>query len=258
MTLSYFTGEQHSENFDKILHLADELGYSVRVYESKISTQFDFLQAVYRDTATIVDATIPDDLSLLTVYPLLTAHINILDHILVFSDKQYEDGTQVLPLNITPQRVRTEKDKDLLGWLRAQLEDLKNHQYYERFEIESIGTLSSYKERMELVIVDSLALRERHHSNMTRVMISYRNSCSMEVEQLRKEVESQGGVEIKVLPPGSLCGDYEAHTPMRRWMLVGLLDEHIREVDEVWVYYNDICQFLVDSCRVGNGREYQF
>lgn len=240
MTLSYFTGEQHSENFDKILHLADELGYSVRVYESKISTQFDFLQAVYRDTATIVDATIPDDLSLLTVYPLLTAHINILDHILVFSDKQYEDGTQVLPLNITPQRVRTEKDKDLLGWLRAQLEDLKNHQYYERFEIESIGTLSSYKERMELVIVDSLALRERHHSNMTRVMISYRNSCSMEVEQLRKEVESQGGVEIKVLPPGSLCGDYEAHTPMRRWMLVGLLDEHIREVDEVWVYYNDI------------------
>lgn len=240
MTLSYFTGEQHSENFEQIIYLAEELGYSVRVYESKISTQFDFLQAVYRDTATIVDATIPDDLSLLTVYPLLTAHINILDHILVFSDKQYEGGSQILPLNIIPRRMREEKDKNLLAWLRVQLENLKEYQYYERFEIEAIENLPNYKDSMERVMLDSLALRERQNRNKTQVMISYRSSCSMEVEKFRKEVESQGKVKIKVLPPGSLCGDYEAHTPMRRWMLVGLLDDHIREVDEVWVYYNDI------------------
>jgi len=212
----------------------------VRVYESKESSQFDFLQAVYRDTATIVDATIHDDLTQSTVYPLLTAHVNILDHILVFSNKHYEDGSQILPLNITPQRAIAGKDKDLLAWLRGQLEDLKNHQYYERFEIESIEALASYKDRMEQVIVESLALRERKKGGKPQVMISYRNSCSNEVEQFRKEVEVQGKVEIKVLPPGSLCGDYEAHTPMRRWMLVGLLDDHIREVDEVWVYYNDI------------------
>lgn len=239
-TLSYFTGEQHSENFEQIIYLAEELGYSVRVYESKLSTQFDFLQAVYRDTATIVDATIPDDLSLLTVYPLLTAHINILDHILVFSDKQYEGGSQILPLNIIPRRMREKKDKNLLTWLRVQLEDLKKHQYYERFEIEAIENLPNYKDNMERVILDSLALRERQNRNKTQVMISYRSSCSMEVEKFRKEVESQGKVKIKVLPPGSLCGDYEAHTPIRRWMLVGLLDDHIREVGEVWVYYNDI------------------
>lgn len=90
MTLSYFICEQHSVNFEQIIHLAEKLGFSVRVYESKNSNQFDFLQAVYRDTSTIVDATIPNDLTLSTVYPLLTAHVNILDHILVFSDKQYE------------------------------------------------------------------------------------------------------------------------------------------------------------------------
>lgn len=240
MTLSYFTGEQHSEYIEKIIYLAEELGYSVRVYESKESNQFDFLQAVYRDTATIVDATIPDDLSLSTVYPLLTAQVNILDHILVFSDKLYEDGIQILPLNITPQRARTRKDKDLLTWLRTQLEDLKEHQYYERFEIESIEALAGYKERMEQVIVDSLTLLEHKKCKKTSVMISYRNSCSQEVEQFRKVIEAQGNVEIKILPPGSLCGDYEAHTPMRRWMLVGLLDDNIREVNEVWVYYNDI------------------
>lgn len=136
--------------------------------------------------------------------------------------------------------MREKKDKNLLTWLRVQLEDLKKYQYYERFEIEAIENLPNYKDNMEWVILDSLALRESQNRNKTQVMISYRSSCSMEVEKFRKEVESQGKVKIKVLPPGSLCGDYEAHTPMRRWMLVGLLDDHIREVGEVWVYYNDI------------------
>ncbi len=46
-----FTGEQHSEIFEQIFHLAEEQDYSVRVYESKVSSQFDFLLTVYRDTA---------------------------------------------------------------------------------------------------------------------------------------------------------------------------------------------------------------
>ena len=240
MTLSYFTGEKHSENFERIIHLAEELGYSVRVYESKESSQFDFLQAVYRDTATIVDATIPEDLTLSTVYPLLTAQVNILDHILVFSDKEYEDGTRILPLNITPKRAWTNKDTTWLPWLRVQLEDLKGHQYYERFEIESVEKLVDYKIPMEKIISVSLELHKPKKGDKTRVMVSYRNNCSKEVELFRKKEEAKGEVEIKVLPPGSLCDDYEAHTPMRRWMLVGLLEGHIRSVDEVWVYYNDI------------------
>lgn len=240
MTLSYFTGAQHSEHFKEINNLAEELGYAVHIYESKDSSQFDFLQAAYRDTAILVDATIPDDLSLSTVYPILTAHINILDHILVFSDREYENGTQILPLNITPQRERTNKDRDLLEWLREQLKDLKEHQYYDRFEIESIEKLIDYKTPMEKMISASLELHKQKTGEKKRVMISYRNSCSEEVEQLRKREEANDEIEIKVLPPGSLCDDNEAHTPMRRWMLTGLLEDHIRSVDEVWVYYNDI------------------
>lgn len=250
LSLSYFTGEQHSKNFEQIIHLAEELGYFVRVYESQKSSQFDFLQAAYRDTATIVDATIPDDLRLSTVYPLLTAHVNLLDHIIVFSDKQYEDGTQILPLNITPLRRITNNDKNYLAWMRVQLEDLKRNQYYERFEIDSIEALSNpeemtekkHKKRMEDVISYSLTMHKPQKDNKkrkNRVMISYRNSCSKEVELFRKQEEAKG-VEIEVLPPGSLCDDYEAHTPMRRWMLVGLLEDYIRSVDEVWVYYNNI------------------
>lgn len=238
MTLSYFTGEQHSENFEQIIFLAEKLGYSVRVYESKEANQFDFLQAVYRDTATIVDATISNDLTLSTVYPLLTAHVNILDHILVFSDKHYEDGSEILPLNITPKRTRN-KNEDLLEWLEKQLLELKENSLFDRFVIESPDVVVNYMKRMEEAIVKSIEKYEQKRGGKTRVMISYRNSCSEEVELFRKEEEAKGKVEIKVLPPGSLCGDYEAHTPMRRWMLAGLLDDHIREVDEVWVYYND-------------------
>lgn len=239
MTLSYFTGDLHSESIEKTIHLADELGYSVRVYESKESSQFDFMQAVYRDTATIVDATIPNDLTLSTVYPLLTAHVNILDHILVFSEKQYEDGSEVLPLNITPKRTRN-KNEDLHEWLEKQLIELKDESLFDRFLIESPDVVVNYMKRMEEAIVKSLEKYGQKRGGKTRVMISYRNSCSEEVELFRKEEEAKGKVEIKVLPPGSLCGDYEAHTPMRRWMLAGLLDDHIREVDEVWVYYNGI------------------
>lgn len=238
MTLSYFTGEQHSENFEQIINLAEKLGFSVHVYESKDSNQFDFMQEVYRDTATIVDATIPDDLTLSTVYPLLTAHVNILDHILVFSEKQYEGGSEVLPLNMTPKRTRN-KNEDLLEWLEKQLIELKDDSLFDRFVIESPDVVVNYMKRMEEAIVKSLEKYGQKRGGKTRVMISYRNSCSEEVERFRKEEEAKGKVEIKVLPPGSLCGDYEAHTPMRRWMLAGLLDDQIREVDEVWVYYND-------------------
>lgn len=261
MTLSYFTGEQHSENFEQIIQLAEKLGYLVRIYESKESNQFDFLQAVYRDTATIVDATIPDDLSLSTVYPILTAQINCVDHILVFSDNYYSDGTQILPLNITPLRDRTYRNKEkresfldvmpekaegyvrreLLVWIEEQLGDIKKKSsYYDRFEIESIEKLADYKMPMEKVISASLDMHNSKKGDKKQVMVSYRNSCSKEVELFRNREEAKGDVVIKVLPPGSLCDDYEAHTPMRRWMLVGLLEDHISSVDEVWVYYNDI------------------
>lgn len=244
VTLSYFTGEQHSENFEQIINLAEKLGYSVRVYESKESNQFDFMQAVYRDTATIVDATIPDDLTLSTVYTLLTAHVNILDHILVFSNNQYKDGKQILPMNITPRRINHQENFGLLAWLGEQLKDLKENRYYERFEIKSIEELTDQMEPIEMamkkVMSASLELHKLKKGDKKQIMISYRNSCSLEVELFKKQEEMSGKVEIKMLPPGSICDENEALSPYRRWMLVGFLEEYIRDVDEVWVYYNDI------------------
>lgn len=230
----------------KISNIGKNLDYEIKEYSALEVSQLEFLFAIHNDDAVIIDCTIPDDLEQPTVYPILTAQINMLDHILVYSDDYYEgkdiDGyfVPILPLNITPQREYRSKDKDVVKWLIEQLLDIQSHDYYPRLKLVDLDSMIKNKVEMEQMLLDSLKLHNLKKSDKTRVMISYRNSCSLEVEQFRKEVEAQGKVEIKVLPPGSLCGDYEAHTPMRRWMLVGLLDDHIREVNEVWVYYNDI------------------
>lgn len=57
--------------------------------------------------------------------------------------------TLILPLNITPLRVRADKDEDLLTWLRVQLEDVNVHQYHERFDIDSIETFYNHEEIAE-------------------------------------------------------------------------------------------------------------
>lgn len=230
----------------KISYIGEDLDYEIKEYSALEVSQLEFLFAIHNDDAVIIDCTIPDDLGQPTVYPILTAQINMLDHILVYSDVYYDekdmDGyfVPILPLNITPLREYRSKDKDVVKWLIEQLLDIQSHDYYPRLKLVDLDSMIKNKAEMEQMLLDSMKLHNSKKSDKTRVMISYRNSCSKEVEQFRQEIEAQGKVEIKVLPPGSLCGDNEAHTPMRRWMLVGLLDDHIREVDEVWVYYNDI------------------
>lgn len=233
LTLSYFApstanGERRASEIGKI---AVGSGYKMKLFYAESSSQLDFLLACHRDSAVIVDCTIPNDLSDSTVYPLLTAQINMLDHVLVISDS-------VLPLNITPQRNRGEAE-EVLDWVATQLKDLSEHEYYPRIPLEKIEDLDVYRLQIEEMWNSSIELHNSVNSSRKRVMVSYRNTHSAEVGAFCKLEEAKGEVEIKVLPPGSLCGDYEALSPMRRWMLVGLLEDHIRSVDEVWVYKTD-------------------
>lgn len=202
--------------------------------------QTDFMLDIHRNMAVIVDATIPKDLTETTIYPILTAHVNILNHIILFSRNTDEEGNEILPLNIVPQRKRTNKDVDLLLWIKEQLSDIISHDgYYRRLEVETLDDLLCHQSDMEKMMVASLDIPKNKAVDKKSVMISYRNKYANEVKYLKERKEKEGNIEVKALPPGSLCGDYEAHTPMRRWMLVGLLEDHIRTVDEVWVYLTE-------------------
>lgn len=230
------------ENLIEEIEKYNEISVSWDIYtpETNYFSQEEFLISVHRDDVVIVDATIPEELTeeTITIYPILTAQINSLDHVLVFSKKQDEKGYEILPLNVSPLRQR--KNEELLSWLSVQLKEilLTTKCPYERLPINTLAELSAKRDEMEQMIIKSLEERKKRTANRdaTKVMISYRNSFSKEIEKFSKSFYPGYEVEYTVLPPGSLCGDYEAHTPMRRWMLVGLLEDTIRDVDEVWVY----------------------
>lgn len=212
--------------------------------------QQQFLYASYVADVVIVDCTIPKDKNDGGVYPVLTAQINVLNHVIVVSETP-------LPLNITPYRhVAPDDNKTLeLHDLAVRLIDCVSSSIeedtYRRLPSEDfLKDMAKFQRDMENMMGISLQNRQRKNSDIIPVMISYRNSHSEEVEKFKEIItdESEAGkakrfnlglydtYNIKVLPPASLCGQYEAHTPMRRWMLVGLLEDHIRDVKEVWVY----------------------
>lgn len=212
--------------------------------------QQQFLYAVHVSDIVVVDCTIPSDVNDGGVYPALTAQVNILNHVIVVSENN-------LPSHITPLRgVFPQKDGErytiehILKELPEQIEQSLKEDTYSRIPEDVINDFLKYQKEMEEMLVASLEMRRRRKHKKTSVMISYRNSHSEEVEKFksiivgtdpsskneRHRLGCNGDYELKVLPPASLCGADEAHTPMRRWMLVGLLEDHIREVDEVWVY----------------------
>lgn len=213
--------------------------------------QQQMLFAIHVANVVIVDCTIPSDKSDGGVYPALTAQINCLNHIVVVSEN-------VLPLNIKPYRwVAPQEDGQLfstsciLDKLPETVAESIKEDTYDRFPAEEfLSNMEKFMPGMEKMIQASLEARTQKKSSATKVLISYRNSHKKEVDdfvhiiqskdtqsiKLRESMGCMGEYEIKVLPPASLCGADEAHTPMRRWMLVGILEDHIREVDEVWVY----------------------
>ena len=225
---------------DSVVQLVNRLGLNIEIKDYTKCSQVDFMLDIHRNLAVIVDATIPKDLKETTIYPILTSHVNILNHIILFSRNTDENGNEILPLNIVPQRKRTNKDINLPLWIEDQLKDIVSHDgYYNRLEVETHEDLLRHQSDMEKMMVASLEIPKKKTVKKKSVMISYRNMYASEVKALMERNEKEENIEVKALPPGSLCGDYEAHTPMRRWMLVGLLEDHLRTVDEVWVYLTE-------------------
>ena len=112
-----------AEFIEKISKLYD---LTVQTKDIVECSQVDFMLDIHKSLAVIVDATIPKDLKGPTVYPILTAHVNILNHIIVFSRETDEEGNEILPLNISPQRKRRKKDVDLQLWIETQLNDIRS------------------------------------------------------------------------------------------------------------------------------------
>lgn len=222
-------------------------GYHIEFINASESSQADFLVAVHRDDIVVVDCTIPEILTQSSVYPLLVAQINIFDHILCFSRNYF-------PLNVIPRRQfsleekNKENGKELISdWLKTQIDDIlkkidnaEDGSYYNyRTELDLTDGENVLKE-VNTMLEKALEYNKLNTENCARIFISYRNRHHDKVENfvsnIKKYSKSHEESGFCVIPPGKLCFDFEALTPMRRWMLTGLLDDRIRKSVEVWVY----------------------
>ena len=184
-TITYYTSitEDTIHIINVISEIAKIMDLSLQVREFSDCSQVEFMLDVHRNLAVIVDATIPKDLTEATIYPILTAHVNILNHVILFSRNTDEEGNEILPLNIVPQRKRTNKDVDLLLWIKEQLSDIVSHDgYYRRLEVETLDDLLRHQSDMEKMMVASLDIPKNKAVDKKSVMISYRNKYANEVK----------------------------------------------------------------------------
>lgn len=187
--VTIYQSKQYSESklsVEIVNLLADrDVQYSIRDFDD--STQSDFMLDIHRDLAVIVDCTIPKGPDEASIYPILTAQINVLNHIIAYSRDVDDKGFEILPLNIVPQRRRTEKDSNIVGWIERQIDEIiANEGVYDRLDVEDINDLLQQREGMEEMMMKSLTIPSAKENNATPVMISYRNRYAADVEALKK------------------------------------------------------------------------
>lgn len=79
------------------------LQYCIRHFEN--SSQSDFMLDVHRDLAVIIDRMVPMGHEEWSACPILTAHINVLNHIIAYCREVDENGFEILEESFIPDRI---------------------------------------------------------------------------------------------------------------------------------------------------------
>lgn len=227
--------------------------------------QFQLTVACLCASAVVIDATIPDDPSTSTVYPVLTPLINSLRHVIVLS-------RTTLPLNITsahryprfmevePAKGKEHKGKEHVWTFKGQPDEWSSEEFEKtlssaldeilketdgpagiRMPQSWINDQDRCTEMMRYMLSIGIALTNDRFSGRKRIFISYRSRQYKEVKRLideQKKTNECKDVDFFLIGPPKETGD-ESMTPMWQWMFMGYTEDLIREADELWVYYSD-------------------
>lgn len=247
MRLTYFYSAEIDDSIklkDQILSLQVLDNFAVTLIDSNSDdfSQLEFLIACHRDDIVIVDCTTPKDSFVKTVYPILVAQVNMLDHVIVISNN-------MLPLNITPQRQGYDSPRLKLDftqekqirWIEEQLielsDDISSNNHYSRIPLNGYQDLEKSRLLMEKMWEESDIYRKQKEGNKKKVLISYRNSHYEKVSEYKAKYEKKHpNTIVRMIEPGVLCTGEETLTPMRKWMLVFMLEERIHDIDELIIY----------------------
>lgn len=247
MRLTYFYSAEIDDSIklkNQILSLQVLDNFDVTLIDSNSDdfSQLELLIACHRDDIVIVDCTTPKDSSVKTVYPILVAQVNMLDHVIVISNN-------MLPLNITPQRQGYDSPRLKLDftqekqirWIEEQLielsDDISSNNHYNRITLNGYQDLEKFRSLIEKMWEESDNYRRKKEGNKKKVLISYRNSHYKEVAEYKAKYEKKHpNTIVRMIEPGVLCTGEETLTPMRKWMLVFMLEERIHDIEELIIY----------------------
>lgn len=253
--ISFYSISSSGTIYQSVIEVLDkltEVKYDLILPGEDKFSQADFLLSLFRDDIVIVDCTIPENINAHSIYPILVAQINMLDNILVLSETD-------LPVNIKPLRnpyyvhqesKNDKRYKNIEDWLNNNIKEIFNNinaKTSMRISVDSINDLLGYKADMEQIQSQAA----EWHTNQIKgtgkknILISYRSKyyyndyTGTEIPLVERihPVNYKDDYKPHIFEPQSLCSGDEVLTPMRKWMLVGMLDDRIRLMDELWIYY---------------------
>ncbi|HRI62073.1 MAG TPA: hypothetical protein PK228_20175 [Saprospiraceae bacterium] len=96
-----------------------------------------------------------------------------------------------------------------------------------------------YNEAVDKILTASYNHQREVNARKKRIFISYRskyyNEANKLVAELRAKKWHAGDVDVILLRPGELTYENELLTEVRRWQIIGVLEDLIREAQELWV-----------------------
>lgn len=257
MTLDYYIPPiKTSEGYySKFVEIAQKHGFNVRKVDVADANQLTFIRSCTECDVVFVDATIPPDGKMPSVYPCLVPDVNFLDHIFVFSDNRF-------PLNIVPHsgwsrydvndRVnKTDPATTIDTYLKRIKEEIVTGRHYPRIKVvddEDVAPLMKALGDVREKAMEYAKKRENSHpqktDSMTHIFISYRAKKSNgdgnyeEVVKFAERKKGEGYV-VDFVQTEELSAQSELMSPMRKWFLLNQLADRIMCADEFWIYKTD-------------------
>ncbi len=233
-----------------IARLSKELNFELVTLEGRDCT--DFRIACVQSHAVIIDLSMEADG--INNYNILTDEHPHIDHILIVS-------RTFLPINVRPARVGgappypfpkesipgfSWSNRDILQWLNNQLTSLlavnkkhlvsleKTHSDFPRAVLESLIKMSK----------ESASNKRKSYQKKNTVFISYRGRYYPEVRELAQRIQKgewhrDVKPKVTILTPGQLAFESELLTEVRRWQVLGMLEDLINQSIELWIYLSD-------------------
>jgi hypothetical protein len=242
---------------ESIKMLGTSIGFHVNI--AKEFNQIEFLKSCLCNSVVVMDASIEEHIN--NVYQIAT--IPTFDHLLVVS-RTY------LPLNFIPVRLGGAppypyphvnlsngqriagfetfiwNSEEILNWLQIQLNDIQQSPLSYRLTPEEFSALSITNiSSLHKVLDDSISGRKIiKNTDAAKIFISYRGKYYQEVKKLAGSIENgdfhQGTKKsVRLFFPGELALEREILSEGRRWMVLNLLDDELRDCEELWVYQTD-------------------